>query len=140
MNDTLEDRKGPTIMDNRQALTDLTRALRGLHHALVQVVRLEYEKVWGEVDAGQLLQLLTRHPDFAWLHALSEMMVDIDEMIDQDALSSEEVRTAYAEVRKMLIPGEGVKSEFSSRYLAALQNDPALAIAHVGVRRVLDAV
>ena len=127
-------------MDNRKALSDLTHSLRGLHQALVQVVRREYEKQWGTVDPGQLLQLLTRHPDFEWLHVLSEMMVDIDEMLDRGQLAYEEVRTAYETIEKMLVPGEGVASDFASRYLAALQNDPALVIAHMDVRRVLDAL
>ncbi len=129
-----------TIMDKRKALSDLTHSLRSLHQALVQVVRREYEKEWGAVDPGQLLQLLTRHPDFDWLHTLSEMMVDIDEMLDQDQLTSEDVSAVYGTVEKMLAPGEGAASGFSARYLTALQNDPALVIAHVTVRQVLDAL
>ena len=124
-------------ISNRQALSDLTRALRHLHQALVQVARREYEMQWGAVAPGQLLQLLTRHPDFDWLHVLSETMVDIDEMLDQDQLATEDVRAAYAAVEKMLTPGESAASGFPARYLAALQNDPALAIAHMGVRRIL---
>ena len=127
-------------MDNRKALSDLTQALRGLHQALVQGARREYERQWGEVGPGQLLQLLTRHPDFDWLHVLSETMVDIDEMLDQERLTSEDVRTVYEDVEKMLAPGESAVSGFSARYVAALQNDPALGIAHMGVRRILDAL
>lgn len=128
------------IMDNRKALHDLAHSLRGLHQALVQVVRHEYEKEWGAVDPGQLLQLLTRHPGFDWLHTLSEMMVDIDEMLDLDQLKSEEVRAVFEGVEQLLAPGESTASEFSSRYLAALQSDPAVVIAHVGVRRALVAL
>lgn len=127
-------------MDNRKTLGDLTHALRALHQALVQVVRREYERQWGSVAPGQLLQLLTRHRDFDWLHDLSEMMVEIDEMLDHDPLTSEDVRAVYEAVEKMLAPGESVTSGFSARYLAALQNDPALVIAHTGVRRILDAL
>jgi hypothetical protein len=136
-------------MDNRKALSDLTHSLRSLHQALVQVVRREHERQWGAVAPGELLQLLTRHPDFDWLHALSEMMVDIDEMLDQEQLTSEDVSAVYAAVEAMLAPGDPVEgaasaasaaSDFSARYLTALQNDPALVIAHMGVRRVLDAL
>ncbi|KIF83452.1 hypothetical protein TSA66_02875 [Noviherbaspirillum autotrophicum] len=107
---------------------------------MVQVVRREYERQWGAVAPGQLLQLLTRHRDFDWLHDLSEMMVEIHEMLDHDPLTSEDVRAVYEAVEKMLAPGESVTSGFSARYLAALQNDPALVIAHTGVRRILDAL
>jgi hypothetical protein len=127
-------------VNNRKALNDLTHALRDLHQALVQVVRREYERQWGAVAPGQLLQLLTRHPDFDWLHVLSEMMVEIDEMLDQDQPTSEDAQAVYEAVEKMLAPGESVPSGFSARYLAALQNDPALVIAHMDVRRILDAL
>lgn len=127
-------------MDHQKALSDLTHSLRGLHQALVQVVRREYEKEWGAVDPGQLLQLLTRHPDFDWLHTLSEMMVDIDEMLDEEQVTHEDVRAVYGQVGMMLAPGESAVSDFSVRYLAALQHDPALVMAHVAVRRVLDSL
>lgn len=126
-------------MTNRNTLSDLSRALRRLHQTLVQVVRREYEREWGAVAPGQLLQLLTRHPDFDWLHVLSEMMVEIDEMLDREQLASDDVRTIRDAVAKMLAPGESVTSGFPQRYLAALQNDPAVVIAHTQVRRILDA-
>lgn len=44
----------------RKALLNLTRSLRRVHQALVQTARRGYEREWGAVDAGQLLQLLTR--------------------------------------------------------------------------------
>jgi hypothetical protein len=133
--------EGVAIMniDNRKTLGDLARALRGLHQTLVQVVRREYEREWGAVAPGQLLQLLTRHPDFDWLHVLSEMMVEIDAMLDREQLASEDVRTIREAVAKMLAPGESVTSGFPQRYLAALQADPAVVIAHTEVRRILDA-
>ena len=123
--------------DVRKALVNLTRSLRRLHQALVQTAQREYEKEWGAVDAGQLLQLLTRHPDFAWLHALSEMMVDIDEILDLEQLSSRDAHTAYEAVEKLLILKEGNGSDFSSRYFASLHDDPAVVIAHVDVLRAL---
>jgi hypothetical protein len=133
--------EGVAIMniDNRNTLNDLSRALRGLHQTLVQVVRREYEREWGVVAPGQLLQLLTRHPDFDWLHVLSEMMVEIDEMLDREQLSAADVRAVRDAVAKMLAPGESVTSGFPERYLAALQNDPAVVIAHTEVRRILNA-
>lgn len=124
-------------MHNRKALSDLTRALRVLHQALVQAVRREYEREWGAVGPGQLLQLLTRHPDFDWLHVLSEMMVEIDGMLDREEPAAEDVRSIREAVEKMLVPGESVTSGFPERYLAALQNDPAVVIAHTDVQRML---
>ncbi|OWW21358.1 hypothetical protein [Noviherbaspirillum denitrificans] len=124
-------------VDTRKALLNLSRSLRRLHQALVQLARRAYEKEWGAVDSGQLLQLLTRHPDFDWLHALSELMVDIDEILDLDQLTARDLKTAHDAVEQLLTLQEGNVTGFSSRYFAALHDDPAIVIAHVDVLRAL---
>jgi len=126
-------------MDKRDTLTKLTRALRALHHALVKIERHAYEKEWGTVDPGELLQLLTRHPQFEWLHVLSEFMVDVDELLDEDELREDDVRRILAQARSMISPEPAEATPFSQRYVAALQEDPSLVMAHAAVRQVLDA-
>lgn len=125
-------------IDTSKALKELTAALRGLHKALVKVVRQEYEKEWGAVDAGQLLQLLTRHPQFDWLHELSEFMVVVDELVDEGAVPEPTVRSMYAQARSLVSMKEDATSNFASRYLSILHSDPALVIEHAALRRVLD--
>jgi hypothetical protein len=123
-------------MESKKALAELSRSLRDLHHALVQVERRKYEKEWGLVEPAQLLQLLTRHPDFEWLHSLSEFIVQIDEMQDEEALNEDNVRAVFAQASRLITPQEPGPSDFGARYLAALQDDPALVMAHVAAKRV----
>ena len=139
MSKLIETAAGPQVpaADTRKMIDTLARSLRRLHQSLVQVTRREYEKEWGSVDTGQLLQLLTRHPDFAWLHALSEMMVDIDEILDLERITANDARAARDAVEKLLTLKEGKDSDFSSRYFDALHHDPAVVIAHVDVLRAL---
>ncbi|MFD2272559.1 hypothetical protein ACFS07_19155 [Undibacterium arcticum] len=81
----------------------MNRSLRELHKELVKVARHEYEKKnGGQVDPGQLLQLLTRHPQFDWLHQLSEFMVDIDEILDNEIVSQADIRSIFAQAKSML--------------------------------------
>lgn len=120
------------------ALVDLTRALRGLHQALVKVVQKDYEREWGQVDASQLLQLLTRHPQFGWLHGLSEFMVDVDALSDAEVIDEPSVLAIYAQARRLISPGDDSPLEFTTRYLEVLQTDPALVMEHAAVRRTLD--
>ncbi|MFC3106375.1 hypothetical protein ACFQAT_26620 [Undibacterium arcticum] len=124
-------------MKTRKALDDLNRALRELHQALVKVARHEYEKEWGQVDPGQLLQLLTRHPQFDWLHQLSEFMVDIDEILDNEMVSKADMRTIFAQAKSMLSQSVTEPSDFSTHYFEAMHGDPAIVMAHANVRRVL---
>jgi hypothetical protein len=126
-------------MDTRKALIELTGALRDLHRALVQVQRHKYEKEWESVDPGTLLQLLTRHPEFDWLHVLSEFMAGVDTMVDDREVTLEDVRAIYKQASDMLTPGAENPTAFSDHYLAALQDNPSAVIALAAVRRVLGA-
>ncbi len=125
----------------KNTLNGLTKALRDLHRSLVDVERQNYEREWGPVgDGGQLLQLLTRHPQFDWLHRLSEFIVDIDELADQETVSDADVRAILAQANTLLTPSEADATDFSRRYVALLQHHPALVMAHANVRRVMSGV
>src|SRR5262245_11336725 len=68
----------------RRRLDDVTHALRPLHKTLVELVRADYEKQHGRVGGPvQLFQLLTTDPFFLWLHPMSALMAEIDELSDR---------------------------------------------------------
>lgn len=124
----------------KNTLNGLTKALRDLHRSLVDVERNNYEREWGPVgDGGQLLQLLTKHPQFDWLHQLSEFIVAIDELTDQEVVTEADVQGIVKQANAMLAPAEADATDFSRRYVALLQEHPALVMAHANVRRVLAA-
>ncbi|MCC6070930.1 hypothetical protein ACFSQU_15440 [Massilia sp. GCM10020059] len=124
----------------KNTLHALTRALRDLHRSLVEVERNNYEREWGPVgDGGQLLQLLTRHPQFDWLRQLSEFIVEIDELADQQVVTDSDVRAIARQANALLSVSEDDGSVFARRYVALLQDHPALVMAHATVRRVLAA-
>ena len=125
-------------MNTRLTLIDLNRSLRELHKALVKHARREYEMEWGQVDPGQLLQLLTRHPQFDWLHPLSEFMVDIDEILDNEIVSAADMRSVFAQAKSMLSQSATEPSDFSEHYFAAMHSDPTIVMAHANVRRLLE--
>src|SRR5438874_10707120 len=64
---------------HKPALLEAAAALREVHRTLVQAVRATYEREIGPAGGpGQMLRLLTEHPYFAWLHPMSELIVDLD--------------------------------------------------------------
>jgi len=129
-----------STMDERKDLTTLSHALRRLHQALVGVARREYEAEWGEVDPGQLLQLLTKHPGFEWLRELSGLMTYIDELTDQENIGTEEAQAARGTARKLLLPGGDAASlsPFTLRYRDILQTEPLVVMEHAALRKLLD--
>jgi hypothetical protein len=120
-------------------LRELRRVLLHLHKALLDTERVAYEQVYGQVSSGELLQLVINHEQFAWLHAISELIVRIDEMLDADEpVTTSAAESLLAQARALLKPSE-TEGEFARRYYAALQREPAAVLAHREVTLILSA-
>jgi hypothetical protein len=118
-------------------LTTLRSALLRLHGAVVEHERVAYERLFGRVSAGALLQLTIGDPWFAWLRPLSELVVRMDETLaaadPPDEGEAEELAAAAAAV---VSPQDG-PGTLGRRYAAALQEGPDVVLAHAEVRRAL---
>lgn len=80
---------------------------------------------------------LTKDPHFDWLHELSELMVYIDELLDEEQIANVDTRAVKSQLTAFMMPAaDSAPSEFARRYMALLQTDPAVVIAHADVRRV----
>ena len=120
-----------------QRLRNLRSGLLRLHKVLLDLERAAYEQAFGRVASGELLQLVISHEQFAWLHAISELIVRIDEILDVDEpLTIDEAESVLAQARALLRPSE-TGSDFAQRYHAALQRDPATVLAHREVTLLL---
>jgi len=73
------------------------------------------------------------------LHAVSEIVVRIDELLDgEEEATEEQARLLLAETRSLLVPADGGKA-FAGKYYLALQRDPSTVLAHRTVSMVLAA-
>jgi len=123
--------------DGRTKLRDLRTRLLQLHQVLLEDARVAYELDRGRVGSpGNLLQLVINDPWFAWLHALSELVVRIDQTIEEPASTEAEASTLLDQVGKLLTASEHGDG-FARRYYEALQRQPAVVLAHADVRRAL---
>ena len=122
----------------RQTLTDVRHGLLGLHKALIVAEQLTFERIYGRVDStGQLLQLVMNDPWFTWLHPLSNVVVRIDEMLDEEVnLTTEDVAQILTEVRGMIRPSE-LGDGFERSYYEALQRAPDVVMAHCEMKKLL---
>ena len=128
---------GPAAEDALRRLRELRRALLHLHKALLDGEREWYEQAHGAVSSGELLQLVIDHEQFAWLHAVSELIVRIDETLDADEpLTAGDARALVAQARALVTPS-ATGTEFQRKYYAAIQREPAVALAHRGVTKIL---
>jgi hypothetical protein len=120
-----------------QLLTNLRIKLLHLHKLLLDTERIRYEQVRGRVSKGELLQLVINHDQFAWLHRLSELIVQIDEVIHSDEpVTSEAIAALIADVQILLTPDE-VGNDFAVKYDMAIQRNPDVVLAHADVVTLL---
>ncbi len=124
-------------INQHQLLNELRIKLLRLHKLLLDTERVTYEQVRGQVSRGELLQLVINHEQFAWLHRLSELIVQIDDLLHADEpVTSEAIAALVTDVRILLTPDE-LGDEFAMKYDAAFQRNPDVVLAHADVVRRL---
>lgn len=122
----------------REQLRDLRRGLLRLHKLLLDIERATYEKARGPVSPGELLQLVINHEQFAWLHAISELVVRIDEGLDaKEGINESDARALLEETKALLSPSEK-ETSFAKKYLQVLQDVPDVVLAHREVVQILN--
>ena len=120
-----------------QHLRNLRNKLLRLHQVLLDTERITYEQVRGRVSSGELLQLVIEHEQFAWLHRISELVVQIDEMLQADEpVSLDDIQNLITYARTLLTPSE-TGNAFARKYYNALQREPGVVLAHAEVSEVL---
>lgn len=122
----------------RQLLTDLRRALLQLHKVLLDWERGAWERARGSrVSGNELLQVILNDPQFAWLRAISELVVHIDEAIDHESPETPaDVGAIVQHARTLVVPDEN-GSPYAQRYHTALQELPDAVLAHRAVTTIL---
>ena len=113
-------------------LVELSRALGALHKALLDA---ELDNFPMARSSGERLTLVVEHPSFAWLHALSELIVEIDQTADDGVPGPPP--TCRAIIERLIGPAPPSHAAFRNRYLEHLQLAPEVAIATGTVRGVL---
>ena len=120
-------------------MRELRLGLLRLHKALLDNERADYERLHGQVNGGELLQLALNHEQFAWLRPVSELIVRIDELLDAvEPATTEDAESLLAEARSLLKPSEA-GGGFGQKYFNAIQREPDIVLAHREVTRLLSA-
>src|SRR3954471_11364313 len=123
---------------HKPALLEVAAALREVHRTLVQAVRAVYEREVGPAGGpGQMLRLLTEDPWFAWLHPMSELIVDLDSLLAQELLPAGTVAGVRMEIDRLT---QASDSPFWEKYQPLLQSDPQVAVQHGRLRQALKAL
>ena len=120
----------------RKPLSALRDALLNLHKTLIDSERVVYERDVGPIQSpNHFFQLLTNDPWFAWLRPISQLIVAIDETLDaKEPLTKVSVDALMRQSVFLLVPAQS-SGDFAERYVAALQRDPRVILAHAQVAK-----
>lgn len=117
-------------------LRELRRKLLHLHKTLLEMERADFERLFGRVTSGELLQLVINHAQFAWLRPISALVVQMDEMLSaEEPATLDDVESLLVQARLLFtLPTDDA---FREKYQAALQREPAVVMAHAEITELL---
>lgn len=125
-----------TQESRRAGLRALRAALLKSHKEIIQYDRGEYERVYGPIPPGLFVQIVTEDSYFRWLDPLSRLIVEIDEELDGGDHHDATCR-AVAAAAERLFSSRGDPA-FRERYHEALQDEPAVTVAHGQLMSVIN--
>jgi hypothetical protein len=111
----------------------------GLHRELLSAQVIELERATGrKMSPNETLSAALEDPRFAWLRELSSLVAEIDGDAAEAKSEGRELDLQPALVRlRSLVEPPDPDTQFGSRYLRALQETPAVVMAHRDLIRLL---
>jgi len=121
----------------QETFREIREQLLHLHSLLLADQRNEYEQMYGRVTTtGEMLNLVMSHDWFAWLRALSALIVRMDELLDPGKWDETEAKTLFDYTSALLVPAEE-GAVFRQKYYQAVQRSPDVLIAHGQLKKLL---
>ena len=122
----------------RERLVNVRTVLLRLHKKLLDYEREAYERSRGKIgNSYEVLNLVMNDPWFAWLRQLSELVVEMDELLATKEAPLENTAVALIKQAEMLLTPAESGSEFQRKYFAAMQQSPEVVLAHSEFAKVL---
>lgn len=133
-------------MTSENELTEKTRdqlrTIRGimlrLHKTLLDFEREAFEREQGKINNSyEFLNLVMSDPWFAWLRRLSELIVEMDELLASREPPNETTGAALISQARMLLTPAESGDEFQRKYFTAMQQSPEVVLAHAEFAKAL---
>ena len=122
----------------RDQLRAVRTVLLSLHKTLLDFERDAYEREQGKINNSyEFLNLVMSDPWFGWLRRLSELIVEIDELLASRESPKETTGAALISQSKMLLTPLESGEEFQRKYFNAMQQSPDVVLAHAEFARAL---
>jgi hypothetical protein len=124
--------------ETREKLSQVRNVMLRLHKTLLDFERDGYERMRGQIENSyQFLQLVMSDPWFGWLRQLSELIVEIDELLAAKEGQTESTGGALIEQTRLLLTPNETGGEFQKKYFVAMQASPEVVVAHSEFANIL---
>jgi hypothetical protein len=127
-------------MTDRLNLKNLRLALLRLHKLLLDGERQSYEEIHGRVSPNELLNLLMSDEWFDWLHPISRLVVEIDDLLKAEEVEILTHANGLAIKAKTLLSPAETGNVFEQKYYNAIQRSPDVVLSHASLMEFLDNV
>lgn len=121
-----------------QHLREVRLALLRLHKALLESERVVYEQFHGRIASNnEFFQLVIGHEWFSWLRPMSQLIVQMDDVLNaKEPVTSAQIHAPLNEASQLLQPSEE-GTTLEKRYYRAIQRDPDIALMHAHISNLL---
>jgi hypothetical protein len=117
--------------ESRERLTKVRTVMLRAHKTLLDFEREGYERAHGKIsNSYEFLQLVMGDAWFAWLRQLSELIVEMDELLAAKESPNESTAVALIQQANLLLTPSEAGGEFQKKYFAAMQQSPEVVLAH----------
>ena len=124
--------------ENLQRLRDVRQSLLRLHKDLMHWEREAYERAHGRIETSyEFLRLVMHDQWFGWLHHLSELVVQMDEMLAAEEPVAESAARAVIDQARLLLTPSETGGQFQRKYFDSLQHSPDVVLAHAEAIKLL---
>jgi hypothetical protein len=122
----------------RERFRAVRQVLLRLHKTLLDFERQAYERDHGRIsNSYEYLNLVMQNPWFAWLRHLSELIAQMDELLDAGDSANENTALALIEQSRILLTPAESGNEFQRKYFESVQQSPEVVLAHAEFAKVL---
>jgi hypothetical protein len=116
----------------------LRMGLLSLHKTLLDAEQRRYERAHGRIEGPhQALHLVLKDPWFAWVRPISELIVQVDTRLGEDAPLQWAEAQAYRRQIAGLLQQDLGSDSFREQYRRCLQDEPDVVMAHAKVVALL---
>lgn len=119
-------------------LRKVRNELLSLHKTLMEIEKENYEAKVGKISPNQLLQMLFENGQFAWLRAISGLVVEIDEMLADKKGFDQDLAASLVKKTKTMFDESDHFRGFKVKYQANLDTEGSVSDHHRKLQNLLE--